>query len=548
MVLACPLVVATGCTFVESAGAGGGSAVDGGDGGLAGNAGSAPRYDGPVTLTVTTNNGVHAISPLIYGVNSGRVSCSDSTARFTLCRAGGNPWSTYNWENNASNAGSDHCFENNGGLGTSNAPAATVTALVTETRTNAQSAVVMVPIIDYVAADKNAGTPDPLCSGDVRAQTGYLATRFQQNRARKGSAFAASPDTADDFVSQDEFLDFLKPLAGTGKVIFTLDNQPELWSQTHAEVHPDHATYQEVVARNVEYAQMIRDNWPEAQITGYGGYGYYAFLNLQNAPNPPGNSEFLNYYLASMQLAETQATVRLIDYLDIHWYSEATAGGVRIDVNASPPALVEARVQAPRSLWDPTYTEESWIGSSVGAIRLIPWLQEKITAYYPGTKIAISEWSYGGENDISGALAVADALGIYGREGVGLAGFQPISDDNAFARGGFAVFRNYDGAGTAFGDTSVEASSDHVENVSVYASTDSLAPGRVVIVAINRTTSDVVSTLDLVDSGSFSSADVYVLTTAATTPTQTDSLVADGANTFRSTLPPLSATVIVPKP
>lgn len=42
-------------------------------------------------------------------------------------------------------------------------------------------------------------------------------------------------------------------------VLVTLDNEPELWSQTHAPEHPVHATYEEVVARNVAYATMVRD-------------------------------------------------------------------------------------------------------------------------------------------------------------------------------------------------------------------------------------------------------------------------------------------------
>jgi hypothetical protein len=50
-----------------------------------------------------------------------------------------------------------------------------------------------------------------------------------------------------------------KAHAGATNVLVTLDNEPELWSQTHAPEHPVHATYEEVVARNVAYATMVRD-------------------------------------------------------------------------------------------------------------------------------------------------------------------------------------------------------------------------------------------------------------------------------------------------
>ena len=44
-------------------------------------------------------------------------------------------------------------------------------------------------------------------------------------------------------------------------------------------------------------------------------------------------------------------------------------------------------MQAPRSLWDPTFQEDSWIANDVlqGPVRLIPWLKERIDANYPGT-------------------------------------------------------------------------------------------------------------------------------------------------------------------
>jgi len=63
---------------------------------------------------------------------------------------------------------------------------------------------------------------------------------------------------------------------------------------------------------------------------------------------------------------------------------------------------------------------ESWITKDVlhQPIRLLPRVQEKIARHYPGTKLAITEYYYGGGAHISGAPAQADALGIFGREGV----------------------------------------------------------------------------------------------------------------------------------
>jgi hypothetical protein len=546
------LVLAAAFVLASCAVTGNNGTAEGGDYGSVGSGDAGPGDASagsadPIVLSVATTTDVHPISPLIYGVNPDKVACSNATARFAMCRLGGNPWSTYDWENNASNAGDQLCFQNDDQLGTSNTPAATVTSLIAEAGQSSSAAVITIPIIDFVAADKLRGDPPPSCSRDVRRSTDYLTSRFKRNQARKGSALSDPPDTADAIVSQDEFVRFIKARAGATNVIFTLDNQPELWSQTQAPVHPNHATYEEVVSRNVEYATMVRENWPEAEITGYGGYGYYAFLNLQDAPNRPGNSVFLDYYLAAMQRASTTAGKRLIDYLDIHWYSEARGNGQRILMSDETEAIAQARVQAPRSLWDSGYSEDSWIADSYGPIQLIHWLKDKIATFYPGTKLAISAWSYGGEASISGAIAVADSLGIYGREGVELAALDPDSKDVSFALGGFAVFRNYDGAGAAFGDTSVRATSSDVARVAVYASTDSRAPGRIVVVAINRSSDELPVSLRVESGAGHSAADVYRLTSASATPRPAAALSATAGSSFSTTLPPQSVSVIVPR-
>ena len=45
-----------------------------------------------------------------------------ATNKQTMVRIGGNRWTAYNWENNASNAGSDYCFQNDDFLSSSTTP------------------------------------------------------------------------------------------------------------------------------------------------------------------------------------------------------------------------------------------------------------------------------------------------------------------------------------------------------------------------------------------------------------------------------------------
>src|SRR5690349_8645840 len=76
-----------------------------------------------VTFSINTAQGVKAISPLIYGINS---TTNLAANRPGMVRQGGNRWTAYNWETNASNAGSDWQFQNDNFLSSSTVPGAAV--------------------------------------------------------------------------------------------------------------------------------------------------------------------------------------------------------------------------------------------------------------------------------------------------------------------------------------------------------------------------------------------------------------------------------------
>jgi hypothetical protein len=548
---------ATGEAGAFPAGSGGTLAGEGGTAGAAGEGGAAGEAPvTSVTLSVDTARDARPISPLIYGVNprGGLVSCSDARARFTLCRAGDQAWSTYNWENNAANTGADNtaadprCSENSALLSSSDVPGDAVLSRLAQADAAGATSMVTLPLLDYVAADKVSGSGPPECSGDVTKTPNYLATRFKQNRARKGAPLATVPDLDDAYVNQDEFVAFLEQQHAPKPLIFALDNQPELWDLAHKPLFPDSPVYDDVVSRNVEYARMLREVWPEASISGWVGYGFAAFISLQNSGEIDEKGEFIDYYLGEMQAASEDAGKRLLDYFDVHWYSEQYAGDARVINADNSPELVAARVQAPRSLFDGDFRENSWIVGFLGnqPIRFLPWLRERIAAHYPGTKLALSAWAYGGGDHISGAIAAADALGIFGRQGVELAAVDTLWIDASYIIGAFQMFRNFDGAGQAFGDTSVHAESSDLDVASVYASVDQADPDRVVIIAINRAAWQVEASIELSAPSSYSSADVYRLIQGSAEPAQVGGLEAVGTNAFGYVMPPYSVSVLVP--
>jgi hypothetical protein len=499
-----------------------------------------------ITLDIHSDMNVHPISPYVYGVNDGSQAAA---VRAPIVRNGGNRLTAFNWENNASNAGSDYMFENDDFLcgnsncqPNSNTPGAYLKFIVDQATAAHAATLLTVPIVDYVSADKSP-------AGDVRnSGSNYLQTRFKQNKAAKGAPFSDPPNATDAFVYEDEMIHWLSVHEPGASLRFLLDNEPDIWSGTHAEVHPNPVTYAELAQRNIQYATAIKAVMPNAQVWGPVSYGWAGYVSLQGASDSKADGDFLEWWLGQMKSAEQTAGKRLVDGMDLHWYPEATGDGNRITDDGTTAGEVAAREQAPRSLWDSTYVETSWITQSIkgAAINLIPRMQQKIALRYPGTGLSFSEWNYGAGGDISGAIAAADVLGIFGRDGVTMAMLWP-SNVETFVYAAFTAYRSYDGAGAAFGDTYIGAQTSDVVNSSVYASLDSTNPSRVIIVAINKALTSKVAGIRVNHPSAYSKASVYTLTAAGGPSVVAGSGIASVAtNAFRLTLPAQSISVVVP--
>ena len=249
------------------------------------------------------------------------------------------------------------------------------------------------------------------------------------NRPTDPAKLTTKPVVDDAYVYQNQFVYWLKKAVPGAHVMFSLDNEPDLWSSTHPEVHPKPVTYAELLFRDLEYARAIKKVWPTALVTGPVSYGWEGYETLQNAPDSGKDGNFLAWYLRQVSAADAKAKMRLVNDLDLHWYPEATGGGVRVTGTETTPAVVAAREQAPRSLWDPSYVEKSWITADTlnnKGIDLIPRIEGLISKDNPGMSLDFSEWNYGGGQSISGGIATADVLGIFGRYGVHAAALWPL--------------------------------------------------------------------------------------------------------------------------
>ncbi len=463
-------------------------------------------------MLVDAGQVIRPISPLIYGAaGDDPTLLREIGAR--VHRWGGNANSRYNWElGNAWNASRDWEFRN-GNYGNASAadrqPSGVADRFVATNKSFGAETLISIPALGWVARDDNTNTHStgvpptggaPLPDNKVGAIRDYdpsanRAATSVRSSARKGAPFADPPDLGDDHVYQDEWVAHLVKRFGTaaagGVRFYAIDNEPDLWGETHTDVHPVRPGYDDVLATFLEYAGAIKDVDPTARVLGPALSGWTALLysaldrgsdNFREHADRKahGDTPFLPWWLDQVRQHDAQAGRRTLDVLDVHYYPQAAG----VYSAASDPGTSALRLRSTRALWDADYRDESWIGEPV---RLIPRLREWIDRYYPGTQLAIGEWNWGGETSISGALAVADVLGIFGREGVDIATYWTAPPRGSPAAAAFKLYASLDGNGGGFGDQALRVTADApVDDLSAYASRDSTRGGLVLVVMNKR--------------------------------------------------------------
>ncbi|HEX6345553.1 glycoside hydrolase family 44 protein [Umezawaea sp.] len=465
-------------------------------------AGAAAVTDGPA-LSVDFSAARHAISPDIYGLNGGDPAFSAEIGQ-SVARWGGNASSRYNFKNRTYNTGSDWFFEN-----IVAAEERSLEGVVGSNLGRGIKPVVTVPMVGWVAKDSPSSHP---------FACGFPATRFPVqdgfdtwdpncgNGQQDGKNLIGVPEDTSvraDAAFAGEMVAHLVDRFGTaargGVPIYELDNEPVLWAHTHRDVHPELVGYDELGGKGTATAAAIKAADPSAAVLGPSGWGYCEWVASGVDGCGPGADSAAHgglnlsqWYLKNMKdYGDAHGGRRYLDYFDQHFYPQISSG--------KDPATNAWRLRSVRSLWDPTYVEESWIGpGGVNAppLQFIRTMKSWIAQYYPGTKTAITEYNWGALDDINGALAQADVLGVFGREGLDLAtmwGEPKPSDPGAYA---FRMYRNYDGAGGRFGDVSVSANSADQDRLAVYAA-ERTSDKALTVVVVNKTADDLTSPLSL---------------------------------------------------
>jgi hypothetical protein len=448
-----------------------------------------PPSAGPA-LTVNALAGQHTISPDIYGMNFADQALA-ADIDLPVNRWGGNATTRYNWQLDISNHASDWYFENidNANSQPGLLPNGSASdQFVDQNLATGTGSLLTVPLIGWTpkgprnASPRNCGfstakypsqqyfAPDAPCGNGVMPNGTTLIT----GNDPLDTSIAISPTFVAGWVNH---LTGKYGMANAGGVRFyDLDNEPMLWSDTHRDVHPQPVSYDEMLSRTVAYAPAIKAADPGALLLGPVAWGWveYFYSGLDVAAGGSwwdtrpdrkahGDVPYVEWYLQQMHAYDLTNTVRLADYLDLHMYPQAN--GVALSP-AGSIATQQLRLRSTRSLWDPTYVDESWIAQPVN---LIPMMRGWVANDYPGTKLAVSEYNWGALDDINGAVAQADVLGIFGREALDLATLWSPPTTGQPGAYAFRMYRNYDGLHHRFGDQAVQASSGDQEQLAVYA-------------------------------------------------------------------------------
>lgn len=445
-----------------------------------------------VTVTVAVDPAAnrHAISPLIYGVSFGG-DAQAASLRWPARRWGGNGATRYSWQDDIANHASDWFFyniESQADPGTL-PDGSTADLFIDSTRATGGETILTIPLIGWTPKDRARHWGFSVSKYGPQQNTECTVTGnppWCQADAGNGNHTDGSPITGNDphdtsrEIGPGFVTAWMQHIAGRvgaagdgGVRFFALDNEPDLWNSTHRDVHPAPLSYDEIWQRTVDYASAIKAQDPAALVMGPVPWGWCAYfwsaLDGCGDGGPDlaahGGVHYLEWYLQQAHDYETAHGVRLVDYLDIHYYPQAA--GVALSDDESVAAL---RLSTLKSLYDPLYVDESWIGSCCGGIvQLIPRMKSWIAARYPGTKLAITEYNWGGDTGISSALAQAEALAIFGREGVDLAARWVAPAPGSRVEEAFRFYLDYDGLGSAVSGDSVLAASTNVDDVGAYA-------------------------------------------------------------------------------
>jgi uncharacterized protein (TIGR03437 family) len=526
-------------------------------------------YGQAPTLAIDAAANRHTISPWIYGINQWSDNGIQGVMRIPLVRWGGDDATSFNWSASVKNNTGDNpwVYENY-----SISPG--FDSFHLRNLKTGSTSLSTFPILDWLPkaagecsfSVKKYGAQKATAPDNPDCGNGVLTNGNNVNNDPNDAYIPVTPSFSQAWI-QHEVATYGPGNAG-GVRFWSLDNEPEWWDSVHYDVYKTAsngkpgASYDDMLARDLQAAQAIKQSDPTALVTGpvpggwsgmlfskqdmYAGWGTAPYQYWDNPVDQKahGGVQWVPYYLQQMQAASLKSGFRLLDVLDVHAY--ITPSG--LSSTAGNAAMETLRMTSTRALWDPNYTVpgggyEDQTGTEQ-APQMVPRLRQWVANNYPGTMTGISEYNWGAQDTITGAIAQADILGIFGREALDLATVWPntLTPQNPAAFS-FMMFLNYDGNGSQFGNTSVSATSSNPDVLSIFAAqrTDSA----LTVLVLNKTTNPITDSISLANFNPAETAQVWQYTTAnsAAIVRQTD--LSFSGTTLNATFPAYSITLLV---
>jgi hypothetical protein len=510
------------------------------------------------TINVDASANRRPIDPRIYGVAFGSTA-ELNALNCPVNRHGGNATTRYNWQLNAANRGFDWYFES---IGSSSAtPGADGDEFISDSKAAGAQPLITIPMIGWAA--KLGPNRSNLCSfsqakygaqtdadwawfpdagNGVLAATGQTITSNDKNDANVAVNSTFQQDWVRHIVTR------FGTAANGGVRYYVLDNEHSIWHGSHYDVQPTGAKMDDIRAKMIDYGTKIKAVDSGALLMGPEEWGWSGYLlsgydqqwgathgwGALPDRDAHGGMDYMPWLLDQLKKNHDATGKRLLDIFTLHYYPQ---GGEYSDNTSS--AMQLRRNRSTRSLWDPNYVDETWIGTQ---IKLIPRMKSWIATYYPGTQTGITEYSWGAESHINGATAQADVYGIFGREGldVGARWTTPASSTVTFKA--MKMYRNYDNNKSGFGDTSVAATVTNPDNLSSFAAVRN-SDGALTVMVINKVTASNAVTVNLANFSAKNPVQVWQLTSSNAITRLADLSVA--ANKVSTTVPGQSITLLV---
>lgn len=303
----------------------------------------------PIAIDLATTG--YPIIELIYG--HAFPSTSDIAAlRIPVSRWGGNAVSTFNPTKNVTNAGNDWYFENraqeDGGA----------LNWMSKIKTAGAKSFLTVPALDWVSKDSTSYSypktiyPDQSSFDPYKPDAGNGVTSG-------GTNIRADPTTAYEPWTTTQLSNWLSTLPFQNLVPATIavDNELDICSSTHMDIHFDPATYAELLSRVQNTSRAIKSlaGFESVEIAAPSSCCWNFYWNSAAGTadkTAHGNVDFLPWFLSQMNTFSQAQGKRMLDVLDIHYYPNLVFND---NVDNATRAL---RLRSTRGLWDATYKDE----------------------------------------------------------------------------------------------------------------------------------------------------------------------------------------------